>query len=1022
MNKIIMSLCFLTYFLINPQILFAQWTKYTQNPIISASSSGCDKYNPTAPSVIYDNNMFKMWYQASNGINWVICYATSSDGITWTKNTSSIFTPTNYNSQNVLEVTEPMVLKNDTYHMWFKEGVSTTAGVKFRLRHATSTDGNTWNMNQLPVLEGNEIGWDKIGPSNPYVLYENNIYHLWYLSRNDTMSWRIGYATSTDGDSWIKYSNNPINIPIVDFAGGMSVLKINNEYHMWYHIGSGSDNVSIYHVISQSLQNQNWICESNCEILSRTQNTFDSNGITTPDVINYNNQLLMWYGGWDNNYNIKIGLAYIGTYPQVIPTNTPTPTPTATPTPTIAPTLTPIPTSTPIPTPTVIENQKIPVVIIPGLFGSWNNDAIIHNKPTTQKDWYLTPFINDYNALITSLKNIGYVLNKNYFIFSYDWRKNISETSNKLDLYLNNNIFNITPNSKIQIIGHSLGGLVGKFWFENNLNKVDKLVTVGTPYLGTAQVYKPVEAGEIDRFDNIIWLAEKSILMLNKNSIETDRVTLNRYIPVLQNLFPKYPFLKQSGVFLAIDDMKIKNNSGLSNNYFNNEFTINGSKGNTLFGYNVTSTTKLEKLLNNYVDGKPLNELKEIGDYVIVSKSSSIGNNLITLSYDHGELIYKKESIKEILNTLKISYDNNQIIEGKGTQISPSLIFMIKSSATMEVQLGNNIYKETDGILFIENAQSGNYSLKITGKEKGDYTILIGQIGTQSDEWSEIHGTITKNPPSSQIDSYVIKFDDKNPKKEQMDFTIGFEGTSSTISTTTSNPSNVCNDTKPGNVPVLQSVLAGVNSVTLNWSEANDPVSYYLVAYGVSPNNNTYGNPNVGGRGTTSYTVNYLSGGSTYCFIVRAGNGCKPGDFSNEICTTTEGGFVTEPAEGFNPGVLGVATEEAKITTPEGKLNETKGAKTVNICLKCIWWQILLGEIIALFVYFKIIHSKIKERKYTIFTVTIPLLTYVIYFILNKSCFSNFFTSNSNIFFCKYFMLIDTIIITTFVLIKKRSH
>src|SRR3989338_7399111 len=117
-----------------------------------------------------------------------------------------------------------------------------------------------------------------------------------------------------------------------------------------------------------------------------------------------------------------------------------------------------------------------------------------------------------------------------------------------------------------------------------------------------------------------------------------------------------------------------------------------------------------------------------------------------------------------------------------------------------------------------------------------------------------------------------------------------------------------CNDAKPGSAPSLLSAVAGINSVTLTWSEAKDPVSYYLIAYGASSGVQTYGNPNVGGKGTTSYTVSALSGGTTYFFKVRAGNGCTPGDFSNELSATPGGGFIEGPAAGFEEGVLGTET------------------------------------------------------------------------------------------------------------------
>ncbi len=103
-----------------------------------------------------------------------------------------------------------------------------------------------------------------------------------------------------------------------------------------------------------------------------------------------------------------------------------------------------------------------------------------------------------------------------------------------------------------------------------------------------------------------------------------------------------------------------------------------------------------------------------------------------------------------------------------------------------------------------------------------------------------------------------------------------------TPSAIASDPS--CKDGGPTTAPVLTSAISNApNEVTLTWTEVGDPVSYYLVAYGTASNQYTYGNPNVGGKGTTSYTVGSLNPGTKYYFIVRAGNGCHPGFFSNEL-------------------------------------------------------------------------------------------------------------------------------------------
>ena len=215
--------------------------------------------------------------------------------------------------------------------------------------------------------------------------------------------------------------------------------------------------------------------------------------------------------------------------------------------------------------------------------------------------------------------------------------------------------------------------------------------------------------------------------------------------------------------------------------------------------------------------------------------------------------------------------------------------------------------------------------------------------------------------------------DEYQNKETIFDLTLGFWG--EPISTPTPTPTSapggggggtvlgagvsapVCNDTKPGSAPSLLSAIAGTNSVTLTWSEAKDPVTYYLVAYGTSSGVVQYGNPNIGGKGTTSYTVQGLSGGKTYYFKVRAGNGCMPGDYSNELSAIPGGGFITGPATGFTEGILGVETEKGAEASPSpspegGVLGEE--ASTTGKFMKRNWVWIVVALVAVMgFVYLR---------------------------------------------------------------------
>jgi len=191
--------------------------------------------------------------------------------------------------------------------------------------------------------------------------------------------------------------------------------------------------------------------------------------------------------------------------------------------------------------------------------------------------------------------------------------------------------------------------------------------------------------------------------------------------------------------------------------------------------------------------------------------------------------------------------------------------------------------------------------------------------------------------------------------------------------------SSVCNDTAPSSAPTLVSAVAGTNSVTLTWTPAGNPKTYYLVAYGTSSGNYIYGNPNVGGSNTTSYTVNNLSGGTTYYFVVRAGNGCMPGPFSNQLSATPNGGFVAGPAAGFTQGVLGTSTEEA---TPAGEVIGESTNQPIDQSTNqpvCWWWLILsiLALILTSLRFWAWRRRNEKPKFWWIFPIVIGILAWI---------------------------------------------
>jgi predicted GH43/DUF377 family glycosyl hydrolase/pimeloyl-ACP methyl ester carboxylesterase len=731
----------------------AQWTKYSQNPVLLPIQNTWYSQHTASPAVLYEDGIFKMWFQGHTGSTWEIGNAESNNGIQWNVSPQPQITALD----DGLGVVDPSVIKNGLiYQMWYHEYTQNES----RIRYATSINGISWDMYPQAVLTRMGGGWENTGPTNPTVLFENSEYKMWYVAAGNGIPWKIGYATSLDGITWTRYQNNPLTLPTLGFVGGPSVIKLNEIYHMWYHTGSGQ-NTDIYHVISTD--GINWACDGNCSVL-RLGDSFDSQGMTAPTVIKQDSKLYMWYGG-SNGSRWQINLATFNLPEE--PTPTPSPTPTSTPSPT--PTVTLIPTVIPTPTLTPTPYPLTPIIIIPGFMSSWNKDAILHNKSVPQSNWYIPSFVKEYTGLTKTLDNLGWQNNKDYFIFAYDWRRHIEDTASDFNSFLQEKIWNSKSETNISIVGHSLGGLIGRIWLQKySSEKINHLITVGSPHKGVVQVYKPLEAGEIDRENTFLWLAEKVILAINKTSLESDKKTITKMLPVAQDLFPTFNFLKkESGEEIPIGSMFIKNNLLRSyNQAFSNIFpvftSIYGEKGNTPNGFTIKPADTINQLLGNYQDGQPIDSSYEAGDYLVLSKSAKEDSDAQKFVFDHGEIITKKEGIKKILDILQINYQDDYISEGKSTSISPSLIFFIKSPATMKVVYESKTFEEQDGIIFIPNAESGNYTLNVKGVDNGTYKVIIGQIAENNDLWETVDGEIIQSPPNSQLDNYSFSYNNQS--------------------------------------------------------------------------------------------------------------------------------------------------------------------------------------------------------------------------------------------------------------------
>jgi hypothetical protein len=289
---------------------------------------------------------------------------------------------------------------------------------------------------------------------------------------------------------------------------------------------------------------------------------------------------------------------------------------------------------------------------------------------------------------------------------------------------------------------------------------------------------------------------------------------------------------------------------------------------------------------------------------------------------------------------------------------------------------------------------------KTLGSLPGDTPISLGPIAAGASKDYNWTVTFDKGADNNYQEA-TAKFD------FSLTFVCGNPSTPNGGGVGGASAPTVCQDTPPAGAPVLKGITLGVNSATLAWSEAPDPVSYYLIAYGTSHGVYQYGNPNIGGKGTTSYTVTNLSGGTTYYFVVRAGNGCAPGPFSNELYVIPSGKVLAGPVTGFLPGVLGVENQVGEKAT-----QEVKGIECLD--KNYLWWLPLVIEVGFLAVYlYWLTKKRIRTKRWFIIPLVVAATSQIVHEILGCNC------STGN--WCSKYIFINLLILAIFLRVAAYS-
>ncbi len=384
--------------------------------------------------------------------------------------------------------------------------------------------------------------------------------------------------------------------------------------------------------------------------------------------------------------------------------------------------------------PGTVENPY-PVLIVPGIMGSASSQ--IHPALSDNDTWKLIQDIDeikidilpnlvtrrDYNELYKHLDDNGYTpigpmnldtntevtewdpeLNEwmfdgvplsadaNLFPAPYDWRQSNSVTYKNFLMKQIDKARAISGAPKVNIVAHSMGGLVARAYIQSDeyavRNDVDQLIMLGTPNAGSAKAYYVWAEAKAPPGDLIAYTYLISRVI---GCQPYDRLCVQREVPSVRELLPDRDLTNYGGYLWQPigNDLVIKPYSVLSLENQNDFLTdlndnlddlsesrvhvtvFGGSDGgnaefNTIANIRVNFTDCPKTLVLNglYVDGCPDGYSRSSGDGTVLVQSLSANGNLKIekpmkkAEHDKLPTAYKKE-ILEALKPLRVSFEHD---------------------------------------------------------------------------------------------------------------------------------------------------------------------------------------------------------------------------------------------------------------------------------------------------------------------------------------------------------------------------
>jgi predicted GH43/DUF377 family glycosyl hydrolase len=283
----------------------AAWKKYSGNPVMGGNYGTCFDL-----SVLKEGKTYRMWFSWRPKQS--IALAESKDGIHWSEPPQIVLRPRRETKWED-EVNRPVVIKGDDgYHMWY----TGQAGGQSRIGYARSPDGVVWRrMSETPVLSP-EDPWEKVAVMCPDVIWDARakVFKMWYSAGEQYEPDAIGYATSSDGLTWIKHAGNPVfksdpGAVWEQYKVTACQMVEDDGWYLMFYIGFRDMDHAQIGIARSKDGISNWERNPANPIIRPDPDRWDHDACYKPYAILEGEQWLLWYNGRHGSLE-QIGMAF----------------------------------------------------------------------------------------------------------------------------------------------------------------------------------------------------------------------------------------------------------------------------------------------------------------------------------------------------------------------------------------------------------------------------------------------------------------------------------------------------------------------------------------------------------------------------------------------------------------------------------------------------------------------------------------------------------------------------------------